>query len=310
MMRIALLCATRRGYRFLQLLSSLKPECELIVFSFREEPWEPPFFDDIQNLTQSCGGKFFEGRQLGSQRWEQFWETTSIDLMLTVSWRYLLPPKVYNSPRMGTFVFHDSFLPEYRGFSPTVWAILNGEDHTGVTLFKIAEKVDAGDIVDQKQVPIGKDDTIAVVLEQVTEAYLQLLEKNLDALIQGSFIGIAQDQSRATFTCKRLPSDNLIDWNAPTDRVYNLIRAVSAPYPGAYTFLDGKRLRIWSAKQLVAGPRYVGRIPGRVVDVHPGTGSVILTQDGALLLTQVQLDDGDIVSADKILNSLSQTLGK
>lgn len=309
-MRVALLCATRRGYRFLERLSNLKPECELIVFSFREEPWEPAFFDDIQELARSRGGQFYEGRQLGSKRWEQFWETTPIDLMLTVSWRYLIPPRVFNRPCLGTFVFHDSLLPEYRGFSPTVWAILNGEDHTGVTLFRIAEAVDSGNIVDQQRVPIGKDDAIAMVMERVTDAYLQLLDKNLDALLQGSAIGIAQDQSQATFTCKRLPEDNLIDWNAPTEQIYNLIRAVSAPYPGAYTFLNGKRIRIWSAKRLVDQPRYVGRIPGRVVDIHPGAGSVVLTKDGMLLLTQVQLEDGEIVSADKVLNSLSQTLGR
>lgn len=77
-------------------------------------------------------------------------------------------------------------LPEYRGFSPTVWAIINGEDHTGVTLFKIAEEVDAGDIVDQERVPIGPDDTIAVVIERVTQTYLDLLERNLDGLINGT----------------------------------------------------------------------------------------------------------------------------
>jgi len=309
-MRIVVLCATRRGYRFLQKLAELTPESELVVFSFREEPWEPPFFDDIRALTRALGGQFFEGRKLGNSRRVQFWETTPIDLMLTVSWRYLLPSSVYLRPRLGTFVFHDSLLPIYRGFSPTVWAIINGEDHTGVTLFKMVEELDAGDIIDQEHVRIGPDDTIGLIMEQVTDAYLRLLRRNLTALLEGTSIGEPQDQEYATFTCKRLPQDNVIDWSASTNQIYNLIRAVGTPYPGAFTFLNGKRLRIWAAQRLLQERNYIGRIPGRVVQTYPKEGAVVLTGDGALLLTQVQFDDGELICADKILNSLSLTLGQ
>ena len=133
-MRIALFCATRRGQRFLQKLHELRPEADLLVFSFAEEPWEPPFLDDIRRLTLDCGGQFFEAKQVGAARWADLWESTPVDLMLAVSWRYIIPPRVYERARLGAYVFHDSLLPEYRGFSPTVWAMINGEDHTGVTL--------------------------------------------------------------------------------------------------------------------------------------------------------------------------------
>jgi methionyl-tRNA formyltransferase len=309
-MRIALLCATRRGYRLLEKLASLAPDVELTVFSFREEPWEPPFLDDIRVLTLAHGGQFFEGKQLGSSRWAPIWESAAVDLMLAVSWRYMLPPSVFRRPRLGTFVFHDSLLPEYRGFAPTVWAILNGEDHTGVTLFEMAEAVDAGDIVDQQRVPIGPDDSIGIILEQVTEVYLQLLERNLNALMRGTAPRRPQDEARASYTCKRLPEDNVVDWSASTERVYNLIRAVSKPYPGAYTYLQGERLRVWAARRLTPERRYLGRVPGRVAEVRPSEGVVVLTGDGALLLTQIQRDGGPIVGAAEVLNSPSQTLGR
>jgi methionyl-tRNA formyltransferase len=309
-MRIALLGATRRGHLFLEKLASLAPDAELLVFSFREEPWEPPFLDDLRALTLARGGQFFEAKQLGSPRWTPVWESAPVDLMLVVSWRYMLPPTVFRRPRLGTFVFHDSLLPEYRGFAPTVWALLNGEDHTGVTLFEIAESVDSGDVVDQQRVPIGPDDAIGVVLERVTEAYLQLLERNLGALLSGQAARRSQDEARATYTCKRLPEDNAIDWSAPTERIFNLIRAVSAPYPGAYTTLQGERLRVWAARRLVPERRYVGRVPGRVAEVRQGEGAVVLTGDGALLLTQVQRDGGPVVGAAEILNSPAQTLGR
>src|SRR5688572_30443812 len=128
-MHIVVLCATQRGLLFLQHLSSLLPEAQLTVFTFREEPCEPLFLDDIRQFILDHHGQFFEAKYIGSVA--NFWENTTIDLMFVVSWRYIIPKKVYQIARSGTFVFHDSLLPEYRGFAPTVWAILNGEDHTG-----------------------------------------------------------------------------------------------------------------------------------------------------------------------------------
>src|SRR5690606_6269303 len=236
-MQIAVLCATQRGARFLEKLVALVPEANYTVFSFREEPHEPPFMETIRQITQSCGGQFHEARQVG--RFTTLWETTNFDLMFVVSWRYLIPPSVYTKTRLGSFVFHDSLLPAYRGFAPTVWAIINGEDHTGVTLFEIAPDVDSGDIIAQAPVSIGPDDTIADVMEKVTLTYLQLLEDNIRDLLAGKAQRHPQDQSRATFTCKRLPEDNKIDWTQPTKDIYNLIRATTAPYPGAFTTLGG-----------------------------------------------------------------------
>ncbi len=307
-MRIALLCATQRGYRFLEKLSDIRPQDEIIVFSFREEPWEPPFLDDIQALACSRGYRFVESKKVASHYLDEFWETEEIDLMLVVSWRYLLPADVYQLPRLGTFVFHDSLLPEYRGFAPTVWAIINGNNHTGVTLFEIAEEVDSGDIIDQQRVNINLDDTIAIVMEKVTQVYLEILERNLDKLLAGDAPRTPQDHFLATYTCKRLPEDNQIDWNSSSESIYNLIRAVSQPYTGAYTYLLGKKIFIWSAKRMT-NINYIGSIPGRVVKVLPDIGSVVLTGDGALLVTLVQRHGEEILCADKVLNSINQTLG-
>ena len=309
-MRIVVLCATRRGYLFLDKLTQLAPGSVPIVFSFQEDSWEPPFLDDIRQLTLARGSQFFTAKRVGHQRWSRFWDSEDVDLMFTVSWRYMIPASVYRRPRLGTFVFHDSLLPEYRGFSPSVWAIINGEDHIGVTLFEANDDPDAGDIVDQERVPIGPDDTISVVMERVTQTYLDLLERNLDGLIKGTAPRCPQDQSRATYTCRRLPEDNQIDWSASSEGIYNLIRAVSNPYPGAYTYLSGRKMRVWSARRVADGQRYVGRVPGRVVEVRPGEGSAVLTGDGALLLGEIQVEDGEIICAADVLHSLGQTLGR
>lgn len=305
-MHIVLLCATRRGYRVLEKLIALAPDAKLTVFSFREEAHEPPFVDDIRGLAESHGAQFFETRKVSSKG--EFWESTPVDLMLVVSWRYLIPAEIYRKPARGTFVFHDSPLPAYRGFAPTVWAIVNGEDHTGVTLFEIADAVDSGDIVAQQRVAIEADDTIAEVIERVTAAYLDVLAANLPALLDGSAPRAPQDQTQATFTCKRLPDDNQIDWTQPTATIYNLIRAVTTPYPGAFTTLAGRKLTIWRARPVER--RYVGSVPGRVVEIKPGEGCVVLTGDGALLVSEVQLEGEGRSEAPAVLNSLAQTLGR
>jgi methionyl-tRNA formyltransferase len=307
-MRIALFCATRRGFRFLEKLSDLRPQDDIFVFSFREDPWEPPFFDDIKAEALSRGFRFVESKKVGSPQLDDLWETEEIDLMLVVSWRYLIPSIVYQQPRLGTYVFHDSLLPEYRGFAPTVWAIINGNDRTGVTLFEIAEEVDSGDIIDQQQVNIHLDDTIAIVMERVTQVYLDILERNLDKLLAGEAQGTPQDHSLATYTCKRLPEDNQIDWNNSSERIYNLIRAVSQPYTGAYTYLLGKKIYIRSAKRMT-NINYIGSVPGRIVKVIPEVGSLVLTGDSALLVTQVELQDEEILCAADVLNSINLTFG-
>ena len=308
-MRIVVLCATQRGYRFLQMLKELCPQAELVVFSFPEEPWEPRFLNSIREFTMQTGGQFFETRRVSNNLLQGFWGSTSIDLMFPVSWRYLIPLSVYRRSRLGTFVFHDSLLPTYRGFSPTVWAILNGETQTRVTLFEMADDVDEGDIVAQQVVPIGPDDTIAMVMEAVTQSYLQLLAENIEQLRLGTAPRRPQDHALATYTSKRLPEDNLIDWNRSTSRIYDLIRAVGQPYAGAYTNLGDRRLRVWSAQRLPRERRYIGGVPGRVVEVRRGEGSIVLTGDGSLLLKEVQLDGGEIACASKVIKSVSLTLG-
>lgn len=308
--RIAVLCATRRGIRFVERLTELVPDVAITVFSFREEPHEPPFFDELKSLTETRNGQFFEARQVGAAKWEPFWKEIPPDLLFMVSWRYLVPPAVYRQARLGAFVFHDSLLPAYRGFSPTVWAILNGEDHTGVTLFDVAEGVDTGPVVAQRRVAIGPTDTIGDVLPRVTEAYLDVLTEQLPALLAGTAPRTAQDEEQATYTCRRLPEDNRIDWTRPAAEILNLIRAVGMPYPGAFTTFEGHKLIIWRAHRIEPYARYVGSVPGRVVETLASAGSVVLTGNGALVLTDVQVDDGPVQNASAILNRLSYTLGR
>jgi methionyl-tRNA formyltransferase len=282
-MRIVLLCATARGLAVLDTLALLARGDTLTVASFREEPIEPPFLEAIRERAAAFGARFHETRTIGTVA--SVW-SEPVDLLLAVSWRYFVPSAVYRRVRLGAFVIHDSLLPRYRGFSPTVWAVANGEPETGATLFHMSETIDAGDIVDQRRVPIGPEDRIGTVMNRVTEAYLDLMRANFPALRAGTAPRRPQDESLATVARRRTPEDNRIDWSMPTRTVYNLIRAVTRPYRGAYTYFGPRRVVIWDAEP--AGGLPAGA-PGSVGYTADGRVSVT-TGNGQLLLLEVEID--------------------
>ena len=306
-MHIVILCATERGYRFTDHMINIGKGYRFTVFSFRETAWEPPYLDNIKRMVEGHGHTFNETRNVGHPKWERIWRD-GVDLLLMVNWRYLVTEAVYSRARKGAYVLHDSLLPAYRGFSPTVWAMINGESETGATLFRAAEDYDAGDIVDQRRVPIGAKDTIADVVEQVTRAYVRIIDDNLENLLAGKANAQPQDHSKATYTCKWTPHDALINWHSSSQSIYNLVRASSKPYPGAFTYLNGRKLTVWSAKLSEDRRSFVASVPGRIVCVESGEGATVLTGDGLILLQDVEFEGEGIVNATKVLASLSMTL--
>ncbi len=308
-MHIVLLCATDRGYRFAERVFDIGQEHSFTVFSFQETPWEPPYFADIRRLALERGHEFNEARFVGQPKWDSFWEDSSVDLIIMVSWRYLVPACVYGRSRQGAYVFHDSLLPKYRGFAPTVWAIRNGERETGVTLFQAVDDVDAGDIVDQRSVVIGASDAVADVMERVSQIYLDMIRDYFASLLSGNVKKKPQNHKEATFTCKWTPMDGEINWRGSSQSVFNLIRATGKPYPGAFTYLDNRKLTVWTAELPSPPRRYVSPAPGRVVEIQHGIGSLVLTAEGCILLKKVQFEGEPAMNASEALNSLSQTLG-
>lgn len=309
-MHVVLLCATNRGYRVAEKLFAIGEGHSFTVFSFRETAWEPPFLDPIRTLTESKGHQFLEARNVAAKAAGEFWLRNSVDLILMVNWRYIVPPEVYSRAKCGCYVFHDSLLPKYRGFSPTVWAMINGERETGVTLFRAAADYDAGDIVEQVSVPIAESDTIEMLVEKVSLTYLDIAERNFAILLDGTVACYPQNHDEATYTCKWTPADAQIDWRNGSREIYNLIRATSEPYPGAFTFWQGRKLTVWAAELNDSPRRYVSKSPGRVVESHGNGAVTVLTGDGTILVRTVQLEGDEAEDAAGILKPPSMTLGE
>lgn len=302
--RIALLGATRRALAVLEEIEREAPGGTRAVVSFREHGTEPRYFDDLRERAVGAGARFLESRRLENAGEEL--SDGSLDAAFLVNWRYRIPLDALRA-RRGVFVFHDSLLPAYRGFSPTVWAIANGERATGATLFRIAEEVDAGPIVDQETVSIGPKETIGTVFDRVTAAYRALMARNLGAILGGRAAERPQDEALATWARRRTREDDRIDWNRPSRAIFDLVRAVTHPYPGAYGFLGGRRLTVWAAKRGTAGGRGGPRVPGRAVSAAGG-GVIVETADGTLLLERVEPEGGVEARAADVLRELPAQL--
>ncbi|MGI4983543.1 MAG: formyltransferase [Janthinobacterium lividum] len=161
------------------------------------------------------------------------------DFLFSFYYRNMLPPAVLTLAPRGAFNLHGSLLPRYRGRVPVNWAIIHGETETGATLHEMTAKPDAGAIIGQSTVPILPDDTAHQVFEKVTVAAEQTLWQALPALIAGTAARLPNDLAQGSYFGGRKPEDGRIDWSRPARDVYNLIRAVAPPYPGAFTDVAG-----------------------------------------------------------------------
>jgi len=206
--------------------------------------------------------------------------------------------------------FHNSLLPAYRGFAPNVWPIINGEKYTGTTMLKIVPgPVDSGPIIAQKRIVIRESDTGWSLEKKLAMVNVNLMEKFLPALISGKVKMREQDETKATYACKRTPNDGLINWSWTSERIHNLVRALTRPYPGAFTFIQGRKLYVWEVKKLNCYQPFVGRIPGAVIKIGRVKVSV-LSGDGICELSQVQLEGDKVRPAAEIIKSLDIRLGK
>ena len=164
-----------------------------------------------------------------------------------MGWYYKVPKKIRDLARYGTWGIHASLLPKYAGGAPLVWAIINGEKETGVSLFKLEEGVDDGDIIAQQIIPIAFEDSIKEVYEKATAASKEILLNALQNIETIKFIPL--EKSKIELWPQRKPEDGEIDLSWPAEKIYNFIRAQAPPYPGAFLkTADGKKIIIEKSK--------------------------------------------------------------
>ena len=215
------------------------------------------------------------------------------DLLVVIAYGQILPPSVLAIPRLGPINVHASLLPRYRGPAPIQWAIINGDRQTGVTTMWMAEGMDTGDLFLQQSVAIAPDETSESLHRKLAETGAELVIDTLDGLASGQLSATPQDESSVTYAPMLKKEDGHIDWTQSAKALDCLIRGVN-PWPGAFTFLSHKRLKIFHAEPKDV---QVQEKPGIVVDGFPGDLEVA-TGKGVLRLKELQLESGKRLSAD------------
>ena len=280
-MRIALFGGGNKGSVVLKKLIELQEDV-VGVFYFDEDKHETIWHDKIDSVAMAVGIPSVISHSITTDEVTKFLERMNPEVIFVAGWRYKIPQEQYSIPTKGCIVFHDSLLPKYRGFAPMNWAIINGEKQTGATMFFIADEIDSGDIIAQGRRRIGVLDTAETLEREFADFYGVMLESTLPLIKSGNVKRIPQDHSKATYTCKRIPDDGLIDWSQSSMQIYNLIRGLSYPYPNAFSYIDGQKVFIKEAR-LIESKKYVGRILGRVININ-GEWVEVLTGDGSLIV--------------------------
>jgi methionyl-tRNA formyltransferase len=256
------------------------------VITHADDPEEAVWFRSVRQLAEARGLPVFAPDTVNTPDWVARIAEWRPDFVFSFYYRKLLSPAVLAIPARGALNLHGSLLPKYRGRCPVNWVLIHDERQTGVTLHYMEAKPDRGDIVAQRAVPITDADTALTLFRKLTDAAERLMRDTYPLLCAGTAPRIPQDHTQASYFGGRRPADGRIEWTHSARAIFNLVRAVTHPYPGAFTAWQGRTLYVWEAHP-VAAVR-AGAAPGALV----AAGPTLQVQCGtdALELTRVQLD--------------------
>ena len=231
-------------------------------------------------------------------------KTLEPDLIFVFGWSQIISKEVLDLPRLGCIGTHPALLPRNRGRHPLVWALVEGLEETGLTFFYLDEGVDSGDILWQQPCPITFEDDAESLYEKIKGLATKGINEFLPLLATGASARHSQDHSQVSYWRKRGEKDGEIDWASQTMTNYNLIRALTHPYVGAHTFLDGRLIKIWKSAPLQDNGENnaVGDGPGTVVKIGGG-GFDVVTGDGVISVSDYEFTKGGTLKVGNILGS-------
>ncbi|WP_118986162.1 bifunctional UDP-4-amino-4-deoxy-L-arabinose formyltransferase/UDP-glucuronic acid oxidase ArnA [Photorhabdus sp. CRCIA-P01] len=269
------------------------------VFTHTDDPNENHFFSSVARLSADLALPVFAPENVNHPLWIERIRELKPDVIFSFYYRDMLSEDILSLASTGAFNLHGSLLPKYRGRAPINWAILNGEVETGVTLHKMVLKPDAGDIIAQHKVAIAETDTALTLHGKIREAAEKLFDQILPRIKAGTYPAIPQDERQATYFGRRTAADGEIDWHKSAMEINNLVRAVTEPYPGAFTFLGEGKITIWRASPL---NETHDKQPGTVLSVDP---LIIACGKGALEIINGQSESGLYVQGHRLAVDMS-----
>ncbi|QHP59207.1 bifunctional UDP-4-amino-4-deoxy-L-arabinose formyltransferase/UDP-glucuronic acid oxidase ArnA [Pectobacterium carotovorum] len=264
------------------------------VFTHSDAPGENHFYGSVAKAAAEMDVPVFAPEDINHPLWVNRIRELAPDVIFSFYYRTLLSDDILQLPSFGAFNLHGSLLPHYRGRAPVNWVLVNGETQTGVTLHKMVSRADAGDIVAQSVVAIDEEDTALTLHGKCRTAAAALLAQQLPLIRSREITLTRQDESRASYFGRRTAADGLIDWHKSAREINNLIRAVTEPYPGAFTFLGERKVTIWRAR--VVKDKSGGE-PGAIISTSP---LVVSCGEDALEIVSGQSEAGLYMSGSRL----------
>jgi methionyl-tRNA formyltransferase len=271
------------GYRCLEVLLEAGVEIPLVL-THEDDPGEERWFRSVADLAARASIPTFTPNQVNAPAWVERVREARPDCIFSFYYRKLLSREMLDVAATGAFNMHGSLLPAYRGRCPVNWVLVHGETRTGVTLHEMVEQPDAGDIVGRRIVEIEASDDALSLSNRIAGEAAVLLRDLLPALGTEQLERTPQRLDEGSYYGGRGPEDGRIDWNRPALEIHNLVRAVTRPWPGAFTEFAGQRLFVWESS-VDPGPRTAP--PGTVAQ---GPCPVVACGEGGLILRRWQLD--------------------
>ena len=250
----------------------------------------------VKECALAHGIEVYQPKKIREQECVDYLAGFGADIFVVAAFGQILSQALLDMPKYGCINVHASLLPKYRGAAPIQWAVINGEQTTGVTIQQMDIGIDTGDIIAQEALTLAADETGGSLFDKLAAVGASLCVKAMEQIASGTATRTPQDESAATHTSMIRKDFGHIDWNKSAREIERLIRGLN-PWPSAYTHLDGKTLKIWKAT--VKGSES-GEKPGCIVDV---TKDAILVQtgEGVLQLDEIQLEGKKRMACDAFL---------
>ncbi len=268
------------------------------VFTHTDDPGENNFFSSVARLGAELDLPVYAPEDVNHPLWVDRIRALQPDVIFSFYYRHMLSDEILSLAPQGGFNLHGSLLPHYRGRAPVNWALVNGETETGATLHKMVKRPDAGDIVGQQKVTIADNDTALTLHKKVLEAAQVVLQEQLPKLKNGTATFTKQDESQASYFGRRTAADGEILWHKSAKEINNLVRAVTEPYPGAFSYLGQRKLIVWRSRVL---DTQHDKQPGTVLSTSP---LVIACGEGALEIVAGQNDSGLYVQGSRLAQEM------
>jgi methionyl-tRNA formyltransferase len=281
-MRVVFLGNHTVGVRALQAVSEAAEVAGVVVHP--PDPEDGVRYESVFDFAEKRSWSVFRGTGK-DPRTQEFISAARPDLIWITDFRYLIPAAVISLAPLGAVNLHPSLLPAYRGRAAINWAILKGETRLGLTGHFVDEGMDSGDIIEQVSYGLSEDQDVGDCLNILYPLYSGITRKILGYFESGQVPRTPQDHARASVFPRRKPEDGAIDWREPARSILNLVRAVAAPYPGAFTTWDGKRVYVWKAR--IVTESGASAPVGQVIEAG-ARGILVQCGEGVLALTRVE----------------------